>query len=121
MSIPGYAQWVDRHATVFGINTDAELKTMLSWESAFHGVSAVLLTEATAWLAAHPEEFATCDVRFHGKMVTHLRLLKHFVSKRTQQAKTAPVEQWGPRAPRAEWLRLRAEIAGSLAIPEEKN
>ena len=56
MSIHGFNEWAQRHATMFGFQSDGDLKMLASWEEAFDlaGYGAADLTAATFRMTSAP-------------------------------------------------------------------
>jgi hypothetical protein len=70
----GFEQWAQRHAEIFGMTSEAELKSILAWRDLFDaaGYRSDELEAATRYLALRPAELAAGDERFGGKMLMHL-------------------------------------------------
>lgn len=73
-----YAEWVTRHATLFGMGSDADVKTLLSWEDVFTAAEYTVaeLKAATDWLAANPAAFGSVEARYAGKAAAHLEAIQ---------------------------------------------
>lgn len=71
-----FTEWAFHHSKIFGL-TEAETRTLLSWEEIFFDYLPDELTRATTELARTPGAFA--EDRFAGKMAMHLAAIQRRV------------------------------------------
>lgn len=78
MASEWFSSWVTRHASVFGVNDDADLATLMAWEPVFAAARATPLemAAATDWLARNSSTFGSVPERYAGKMIGHLSAIQ---------------------------------------------
>ena len=76
MASDWYARWAAVYAEVFGLNDEADLRTLLAWEEAL-GAGESELFAAGEWLTANPGAFGRTEARFAGRLAMHLGALQY--------------------------------------------